>query len=521
MEAPQASLDPRSGDLLQELQRWCVAQKADLPRVALLLFDCASPDDLERILQCIPPDLEGCLEEILVVTSATGPAAPPGADALQAAVTRLSDRQPFALRLHLTPGDFGYGGARKSAVEDALREGFDQLVVMRGDGTHPPEALPALLHAALVEDHGLVLASRLGGGSDAPRARVPLVRRLALRATTWVQNRVLGNRAEDPDSGFRIYSSRALRAIPFQLDALDRLFDVELGIQHRALGVSAHEVPVEGGWREAPTVAAELAFGLRACKKAIGYRLHQLHVIRRGRYFVDHGIHYTLKESATGSHMQIVDAIPPDQRVLDLGCSQGLLAEPLLAKNVRVTGVDFGPGEQLAEDLADYFQRDLEMPLELPTGRVFDYVVIADVIEHLRNRSQLLRDARRLLKPGGRLIISTPNVALWFYRLSLLVGRFEYGPRGVLDYTHVHLFTRDSFRREVEGSGYSVVAERVTALPFEVVFESTGRSRLMRRLASFYHGLARVWPEMFAYQIILEAEITTLDEEATVAGERE
>jgi hypothetical protein len=59
------------------------------------------------------------------------------------------------------------------------------------------------------------------------------------------------------------------------------------------------------------------------------------------------------------------------------------------------------------------------------------------------------------------------------------------------------------------------VGERVTALPFEVVFRSTGRSRLIRSVTRFYYQLARLWPELFAYQIILEAEITTLDEEAT------
>ena len=47
---------------------------------------------------------------------------------------------------------------------------------------------------------------------------------------------------------------------------------------------------------------------------------------------------------------------------------------------------------------------------------------------------------------------------------------------------------------------------------------STGRSRLVRALGSAYHLLARAWPEMFAYQIVLEAEITTLDEEATSPG---
>jgi len=57
----------------------------------------------------------------------------------------------------------------------------------------------------------------------------------------------------------------------------------------------------------------------------------------------------------------------------------------------------------------------------------------------------------------------------------------------------------------------------VTALPFEVVFESTGRSRLVRTIAHAYFGLARLWPSLFAYQSILEAEIITLDDEATSA----
>ncbi len=137
------------------------------------------------------------------------------------------------------------------------------------------------------------------------------------------------------------------------------------------------------------------------------------------------------------------------------------------------------------------------------------------MIEHLRERTEVLRSVRRYLKEGGRLIISTPNVALWFYRLSLLIGRFEYGPRGVLDETHEHLYTRASFRRTIEKAGFHVLRERVTALPFEVVFESTGRSRLIRSVGRLYYGLACLWPGLFAYQHILEAEIITLDEEST------
>jgi len=482
------------------------AEGAAFPRIGLFLFGCPDPDTLIQVLDRIPKPADEWLAELVVMCE-------PGAAAWsdQPCPTPRSGRA-LPLRLHREPRDYGHGGARKAAFESALRSRLDLVVVMRGDGTHPPEALPALLQPALVDGRPVVFASRRG---ERRGSGMSITRALAHALAAGLQNRVLGLRQRDYLSSFRVYATEALACVPFQLDSNDRSFDVELAIQLRALGTAVCEVTVGRAWREGPSARDELAHVWRALRAAVDYRLHQLHLTRDGRYLVDHGIHYTLKHSVTGSHMQIVDAIAPGSRVLDLGCSQGLLARPLREKQVRVSGVDAGAPHRLAEELEEYFRRDLEEPLELPTGRVYDYVVVADVIEHLRNRQHLLRSARRFLREDGRLLISTPNVALWFYRLSLLVGRFEYGPRGVLDRTHVHLYTRATFRREVERAGFHVLGERVTALPFEVVFESTGRSRLVRALAEGYHALARLWPEMFAYQFILDAEITTLDEEAS------
>jgi 2-polyprenyl-3-methyl-5-hydroxy-6-metoxy-1,4-benzoquinol methylase len=477
------------------------------PRIALFIFDCLDRKCLSETLARIPESVTSILEEIVVMQE-------PGSE-LDSRVEPL-ESGPFDFRFHRQPRDLGHGGTRKAAFEYALRNRFDLVALMRGDGSHPAESLPDLLEPA-IEGEPLVVGSRLLDRREAVRRGMSASRLLSHTAATAVQNRILGLRLRDYLSSFRVYATDVLRRIPFQLNADDRLFDVHAIIQCRALGIRVCEVPVRGVWREGDAGREELRHVLRACWTAVNYRLHQLHVRRRGRYFVDLGIHYTLKLSETGSHMQIVDAIREGTRVLDLGCSQGLLAKPLREKEVRVTGVDGrAPDSRLARELETYLQWDLELPLELPVGREFDYVVCADVIEHLKGRRELLRSARRYLKPEGRLIISTPNIALWFYRLSLLVGRFEYGPRGVLDHDHTHLYTRDSFRREVEAAGFRVVKERVTALPFEVLFESTGRSRLVREVSQLYQRLARLWPEMFAYQFVLEAEITTLDEDATV-----
>lgn len=474
-------------------------------RVGLFLFDCCDAETVRRTVSSIPVSIHEALASVIVMDDRVG------AEALPALAGSEAQRK-LDVVVHRNPREHGFGGARKAAFEFARLRGFDHVVCMRAGVGQPASALVPLIEAIRSRPDAVLLASRRA-------ARQPLsgslARRLAHVLFSGLLNRILGLRLRDYGTSFRAIPARVLERIPYHVDADDRLFDIHTLIQCRALGAPVAEVPAAPAWTESPLPGEGVRHGLRALATAVGYRLHQLHLIRRGRYFVDEGVQYTLKRSGSSSHMQIVDAIAAGSRVLDLGCSQGLLAAPLREKDVAVVGVDVRPPSEVTEGLESYYQRDLELPLELPTGRVFDYVVVSDVIEHMRNRTELLRSARRYLREGGRLIISTPNVALWFYRLSLLIGRFEYGPRGVLDESHVHLFTRASFRRQVEQAGFHVLEERVTALPFEVVFESTGRSRLVRTVTRLYHGLARLWPGMFAYQSILEAEIITLDEEST------
>ena len=395
--------------------------------------------------------------------------------------------QPALARARLLPDPraYGHGGRRKIVYEYALRNGFERVCVLEADGRFPPEALPALLGEAR-NGHELVLAARPGHA---------LSRALS--------NLVLDLGVADYASPYRVLASSLLRRVPFHLNGDGRGFDTELLVQARALGLVPRSVPVDAQPDPSYSAAESLAL-------ALGYRAHQLHLTRHGQYLVDRGVRYTQKHHPSSSHAQLLAAIRPGALVLDLGCSQGLLAAPLARRGVRVVGVDVRPASEVSPALERYHQRDLETPLELPEGRVFDYVVCADVLEHVVHRAELLRSVRRYLKPDGRLLISTPNVAIWFYRLSLLLGRFEYGPRGVLDETHVHLFTLSTFRREIENAAFRVVRERVTALPFEVVFESTGRSLTVHALASLYHLLARAWPRLFAYQFLLEAEVRTL-----------
>lgn len=504
--AVEMAIDESALDALERRRR---ERGQAVPRVGVFLFDCTDPDLLKRTIARIPVGVEPWIERVVVVHESPEPPVE--------SPRKLAPERSLAVSFYRAPRSAGYGGTRKAALELSLRLGLDRVVLMRGDGRHPPEAIPSLLTEGLDEQSGVMMAARSTGGVSGLRAEGSKARRLVHALVAAFMNRILGLRLRDYHTGFRLYATEALRRVPFQLNANDAAFDLHLLIQMRGVGAAIREVGVLPTWREFSSALEGVRYAVRGCGTAVDYRLHQLHVVRRGRYFVDQDIRYRFKSSPTSSHMQIISAIRPGSRVLDLGCSRGLFAARLRAKGVRVTGVDLGPPGEILGEIEKYFERDLEQPLELPVGRTFDYVVLSDVIEHLRNRAQLLKHARSYLKEGGRLIVSTGNIALWFYRLSLLIGRFEYGPRGILDETHVHLYTRAAFRREVERAGFRIVRERVSGLPFELIFESTGRSRLVRALDLSYHALARLWPALFAYQNILEAEIATFDEDAIVS----
>ena len=132
----------------------------------------------------------------------------------------------------------------------------------------------------------------------------------------------------------------------------------------------------------------------------------------------------------------------PGLRVLDLGCRYGALTRSYLDGN-HVVGVDVDRGAlREAEELGvETHWADVEEPL--PFGDAsFDVVVAGELLEHLRDPEALVREARRVLKPGGRFVGSVPNGFRLRNRLVFLLGR---PPE--TDPTHLQLFRPDDVRR--------------------------------------------------------------------------
>ena len=162
----------------------------------------------------------------------------------------------------------------------------------------------------------------------------------------------------------------------------------------------------------------------------------------------------------------LLELVGSGHTVLDVGCGAGAMGEAMERLGNKVTGVDLDEqaivvaGGRMSRALVgDVTDVDA---VARSAGTGFDRIVFADVLEHLPDPAPVLARYRALLAPGGRLLISLPNVAAWTVRLSLLCGRFEYAESGILDRTHLRFFTRGSARRMIEEAGYTVERRGLT-----------------------------------------------------------
>ncbi len=158
---------------------------------------------------------------------------------------------------------------------------------------------------------------------------------------------------------------------------------------------------------------------------------------------------------------ELVALIPiTTSRVLDIGCGAGTLGAGLKRRgSVEVVGVEAdADAAELARQALDHVHLGDIESLDLPYGAgTFDCIVLADILEHLRDPWSLLKRLVPLLRPRGRLIASLPNVRHWSVLRGLLEGNWTYLPAGILDRGHLRFFTLTSGQALLEAAGLAVV----------------------------------------------------------------
>lgn len=156
--------------------------------------------------------------------------------------------------------------------------------------------------------------------------------------------------------------------------------------------------------------------------------------------------------------------VRPGTKCLDVGCGSGNSYAPgLVARGAEWTGVDVSENAVAAARASGLDARVIEDAAELPfPDESFDLVVCIEVLEHLFSPDRAAAEIWRVLKPGGRLVASTPNVAYWRLRANMVFGLWNpHGDELAVEQPwrdpHIRFFTPKTLTRMLRMAGFSSV----------------------------------------------------------------
>ena len=472
-------------------------------RIGILIVAYNAVTTLTQVLKRITPEVWENVQEVVVFDDASQDST------YEVAVGYKLLSEITKLHVLKNVLNLGYGGNQKAGYRYFLERGFDAVVLLHGDGQYAPEILSHLYHPIVAGEADAVFGSRMLPDYGGPRkGGMPLYKYLGNRILTWFENRQLGMNLSEFHSGYRAYSLHALRELEFSRMTDDFHFDTEIIIKLQHQGFRILEVAIPTYYGNEICYVNGMKYARDVAKAVYRYKRTKRSVACFPE-FQEYYIHYPLKASKYSSHYYVRQFVGAGEDVLDCGCGEGFFASELAAQGNRVVGIDVLPEAKVQSAFECYIPANLNHGLadafSALNGKKFGKVLLMDVLEHLPNPERLLQDCRRVLKINGQVLVSVPNVANITVRMMLLLGRFEYTQRGILDRTHVRFFTRRSARRLIEDCGYRIVREQTTVMPIELALGLPAENVFMKLLNRILHGLTRFLPGLLAYQHVLIA----------------
>lgn len=452
----------------------------------------------------------------------------------------------------------GYGGNQKIGFRVAVDEGYDCLVLLHGDGQYTPELLPEFLSTWEESEPDVILGTRMHSTSSARKGGMPLYKLVGNRILTTFQNWLTGWNLSEYHTGYRAYSTNFLESVPFEINTNEFHFDTEILLQAAHVGASVHEIEIPTFYGNEICRVPGFKYAWDVIIATVQFKMHQMGMLCSLKLRNLSADRYRDKTQAEySSHALALNVLKKhqSQKVLDLGCGLGYVASRCEQSGMHVTGVDCVT--PLPETMTEFYTANLERDALPVSVTDFDAILLLDVIEHLANPEDFLlsmrnedrknsissvqnpdqnpepsdpnltsqfasstadsvngissNDQNRSTSAGDLnteentitqplLVLSTPNVAFAAVRLNLLLGQFRYAERGILDITHKRLFTRRSLLQMLRVCGFEVERVHGVGVPFAAVMPG----RTGRILGWSANLLAKIWPSLFAFQILVE-----------------
>lgn len=222
-----------------------------------------------------------------------------------------------------------------------------------------------------------------------------------------------------------------------------------------------------------------------------------------------HKYDYDFDPTDSSTAARVCRLVGQNQKVLELGCAAGAMTQVINRHyNGDVTGVEFDAAA--AENARPYTTEMLVGDLNDPNclanlhkkGSRFNAILMADVLEHLRDPEAVLRGVLPLLHPDGHVVISVPNIANGGVIAALWCDAFDYAETGLLDKTHIHFFTATTLRAMLERVGLVIdTTEYVDAGAWHPEF-----AHYWERIPPELRQMLEQHPPAQAFQIVVRAK---------------
>lgn len=207
-------------------------------------------------------------------------------------------------------------------------------------------------------------------------------------------------------------------------------------------------------------------------------------------YYRDKSVKYGIGGTRRKKILQLIGDIK-NKKILDIGCATGYVGSELKEMGNYVVGVDVSePAVRQAKGALDEaYAVDVsgDWPDEIKNKK-FDFVILAEVLEHVFDPVNVLEKVNSVLADGGEIIITTPNIMAWHNRLRFIFGRFEYESQGTFDFGHIRFFTYPYLKQVLSEPGFKIEMENHIIYP----------GKLTRIL--------KFWPGLFANQFVIKAK---------------
>lgn len=406
-----------------------------------------------------------------------------------------------------------YGGNQKIGYQYALDRDLDIVVMLHADGQYAPEQLANLLRPLVQGEADVVLGTRMSPRKEALRGGMPRYKYLGNITLTAIQNALANTDLSEYHSGYRAYSTRFLRMIPFWENTDEWHFDTQILLQAKQCNARIVEVPIPTYYGNEICRVNGILYGIHCIVTSLQYYLFRkkLYYSRIFDLAID-GCRYPGKfDDRFSSHSLILDRLKEigvtGKNVLDLGVGDVSLTKRLFEMGAIVDGIEIDP---VAADLARPYCRKVwtesaDSIDQIHPKEQYDIVIAADVLEHIKDPEEVLVSLKTFVRYGGVLIVSLPNIANIYVRLNLVLGRFPCHSKGILDRTHLHHYTLKTAGQILHRTGWHIAEKLVSIIPVSIVFPFLLK-RPFRFILKMLFWVTRAMRGLFAYQGIFVCE---------------